>query len=356
MRILQVEKQRWSAGQVQQDILLAKGLHERGHEVLMVCQPGSKIGDYAAEAGIEVLYLSMEKWRLFTSAVRLALYLWKNPYDIIHPHGARDHILSVIAHYLSPGGRVVRTKHNVTPVRNGYLLYNLLTHNLIGISRASCESMQKGGVPSEKIHLIYDGVDFSSFTPRAPNPAILKELGISPGDFVIGTLGRLSSRRKNISGLLHAGVDILKQVPHARFLLAGNTGQDIIDLADTLGVSDRVIFAHFRTDVPDILACMDLYVQPSLSEGLGSAMLQAMAMGKPIVGTRVGGIREAVIEGETGLLCEVDELAPTIIRAINDPQILQQMGIRGRERALKLFDLERMIDETEALYRITLQN
>jgi glycosyltransferase involved in cell wall biosynthesis len=355
MRILQVEKQRWSAGQMQQVLLLVKGLHKRGHEVVMVCQPESKIGEYATEAGIKVLYLSMEKWRLFVSAVRLAFYLWKNPYDIIHPHGARDHILSVIAHYLSPGGRVIRTKHNVTRVRNGYLLYNFLTHNLIGISKACCEELQKGGVPSEKIHLIYSGVDLSSFTPKPPEPAILQELGIVPGDFVIGTLGRLSSPRKNTSGLLHAAVDILKQVPHARFLLAGNTEQDVIDLADTLGLSDRVIFAHFRTDVPDILACMDLYVQPSLTEGLGSAMLQAMAMGKPIVGSRTGGIREAVIEGETGMLCEVDELAPTIIKLIKDPQMLKQMGLRGRERVLKLFDLERLIDETETLYRATLR-
>ena len=178
MRIIQVEKQRWNAGQMQQTLLLAKGLHKRGHEVLVVCQPASQIGSYATEAGIKVLYLSMEKWRLFVSAIRLARYLWKNPYDIIHPHGARDHILSVIAHYLSPGGKVIRTKHNVTPVRNGFLLYRLLTHNLIGISKASCEALQEGGVPSEKIHLIYSGVDLSNFTPKPPEPAILQELGI----------------------------------------------------------------------------------------------------------------------------------------------------------------------------------
>ena len=181
MRIIQVERQRWSAGQVQQGLLLAKGLHKRGHEVLMVCQPESKIGDYATEAGIKVLYLSMEKWRLFVTPVQLALYLWQNHYDIIHPHGARDHILSAIANCLSPGGKVIRTKHNVTRVRNGYLLYNLLTHNLIGISKASCEALHKGSVPSEKIHLIYDGVDFSIFTPKDPNPAIIQELGIAPG-------------------------------------------------------------------------------------------------------------------------------------------------------------------------------
>ena len=100
---------------------------------------------------------------------------------------------------------------------------------------------------------------------------------------------------------------------------------------------------------------MDLYVQPSLTEGLGLAMIQAMAMGKPIVGTRTGGIREAVIEGETGMLCEVDELAPTIIKLVKEPKMLKQMGLRGRERVLKLFDLERLIDETEEVYRATLE-
>ena len=155
---------------------------------------------------------------------------------------------------------------------------------------------------------------------------------------------------------MYAAVDILKLVPNARFLLAGNTGQDIIELADTLGISDRVIFPHFRKDVPEILACMDLYVQPSLTEGLGSAMVQAMAMGKPVVGSRTGGIREAVIEGETGVLCEVDEFAPTIIKLTKEPQMLQQMGLRGRERVLKLFNVERLIDQAEELYRTTIQN
>jgi glycosyltransferase involved in cell wall biosynthesis len=356
MRILQLEKQRWGSGQVQQAFMTAKGLQERGHEVLMVCQPNSYIGYYATEAGIKVLYLPMIRWRLFVSAIRLALHLRKNPYDIIHPHGARDHIMSAIAHYLSPGARIIRTKHNVSRVKNGYLLYHLLTHNLIGISRAACKELEKGGVPSKKIHLIYSAVDLSRFTPKTPDPAIIKELGIAPDDFVIGTIGRLDSQTKNISGLLQAAPVILEQVPHARFLLVGGvTSQELINLPQTLGLNDRVIFTPFRTDVPDILACMDLYVQPSLKEGLCSAILQAMAMGKPVVGTRVGGIPEAVKEGETGLLCEVDELAPTIIRIINDPQMLQQMGLRGRERVLKLFDMERLIDQTEEVYRATLQ-
>ena len=213
MRIIMVEKQRWRAGQVQQVFLTARGLHERGHEVLILCQPGSQIGADATEAGIKVLYLPMDKWHLFVSTIRLALYLWKNPYDIIHPHGARDHILSVIAHNLSPGGRVIRTKHNITRVRNGYLLYYLLTHNLIGISRAACKALEKGRVPTEKILLIYDGVDLSGFTPKPPDPAIIKELGIAPDDFVIGTLGRLGSRSKGPANLLQAAPAILQQVP-----------------------------------------------------------------------------------------------------------------------------------------------
>lgn len=361
MRIIQIEKQRGWSGQAQQAFLTARSLHERGHKVLVVCRPISNIGKYAAEEGIEVLYLPMKRGGFYPSAVKLISFLWRNHYDIIHCHGGRDHLLAVIARLLSPGIKVVRTKHNVNPVRGGFgalLQYNWLTHGLIGVSHAACEYLQLAGVPSSKIQRVYSAYDATFVKKQEPDPEILKSLGIGRNDLVIGTMGRLYSKSKGTVDLLHAVPIILEKLPHARFLLVGKTVPSIIKLSESIGLRNKIIFTGFRTDVPQMLACMDIYVQPSIREALCSAIIQAMAMGKPVVATRVGGIPELVVDGQTGLLCEAgnpENLAQNIIKLANQPELRHQMGIRGQERAVKDFSLDHMIDDIENVYRNVIQ-
>jgi glycosyltransferase involved in cell wall biosynthesis len=327
-----------------------------------VCRPASKIGKYAAEEGIEVLYLPIHGGvGFFFSAVKLISFLWRNHYDIIHCHGGRDHLLAVMARLLSPGIKVVRTKHNLNPVKGGFgalLQYNWLTHRLTGVSQAACEYLQLAGVPSSKIQRVYSAYDATVVKKQEPDPETLKGLGIGRNDLVIGTMGRLSSKSKGTVDLLHAAPIILEKLPHARFLLVGKIVPRIIKLSESIGLRNKIIFAGFRTDVPQVLACMDIYVQPSVKEALCSAIVQAMAMGKPVVATRVGGIPELVVDGQTGLLCEAENpenLAQNIIKLANQPELRHQMGLRGRERAIKHFSLDHMIDKIENIYRNVIQ-
>ena len=362
MRIIQIDRQRGWSGQAQQVFLTARSLHERGHKVLVVCRPASKTGEYAAEEGIEVLYLPIKGGvGFFFSAVKLISFLWRNHYDIIHCHGGRDHLLAVMARLLSPGIKVVRTKHNLNPVKGGFgalLQYNWLTHRLTGVSQAACEYLQLAGVPSSKIQRVYSAYDATVVKKQEPDPETLKGLGIGRNDLVIGTMGRLSSKSKGTVDLLHAAPIILEKLPHARFLLVGKIVPRIIKLSESIGLQNKIIFAGFRTDVPQVLACMDIYVQPSVKEALCSAIVQAMAMGKPVVATRVGGIPELVVDGQTGLLCEAENpenLAQNIIKLANQPELRHQMGLRGRERAIKHFSLDHMIDKIENIYRNVIQ-
>ena len=358
MRIIQIDRQRGWSGQAQQVFLTARSLHERGHKVLVVCRPASKTGEYAVEEGIEVLYLPIKGGvGFFVSAVKLISFLWRNHYDIIHCHGGRDHLLAVMARLLSPGIKVVRTKHNVNPVKGGFgalLQYDWLTHRLTGVSKAACEYLKLAGVPSSKIQRVYSAYDETFVKKQEPDPEALQSLGIGRNDLVIGTMGRLDSKSKGIVDLLHAAPIILEKLPHARFLLVGYAVPSIINLAESLGLRKKIIFAGFRTDIPQILACMDIYVQPSVKEALCSAIIQAMAMGKPVVATRVGGIPELVVDGQTGLLCEAENpenLAQNILKLANQPELRHQMGLRGLERAIKHFSLDHMTDEIENVYR-----
>ena len=122
---------------------------------------------------------------------------------------------------------------------------------------------------------------------------------------------------------------------------------------------EKVVFAGWHEDVPDVLAASDLLVLPSLSEGLPFVVPEAMAAGLPVVATRVGGIPEAVIEGKTGLLVEpasAHGLQDAIVKMLQDPERMRSMGKAGQARAWAEFDVERMVDETCEVYRNLLRN
>jgi glycosyltransferase involved in cell wall biosynthesis len=352
MRIVHVEKQTKWAGQPKQAFFMARGLHERGHQVLVVCQPNSVIGDRSREAGIDILELPMKGGRIFTSAARLAAHLLRNRYDIIHPHGSRDHILASMATLWLPGIKLVRSKHSLTPVK-GALFYKRSVTRFAAISRATVDVLKAAGIPDKKIRVVPDGLDFTGFENLTPDPALLAEFGIEEDHFVLGTMARLGSKSKGIPDLLQAVAHIKDELPQMRLLLIGRSAPHIDKMVADLGLTDRAIFTGFRQDVARILACVDLYVQPSKREALCSSVIEAMAMAKAVVATRVGGIPEAVEEGKTGLLCEPenpDDLAAKILELVGDAGRRADMGRMGRERALQCYGLDRMLDALEELY------
>jgi len=353
MRIVHIEKQMKWAGQTRQGFQLAKGLHERGHRVLVVCQPGSAVAERAERAGIPVLLLRMAGAQLFPSAARLASRLRRGEYDLIHAHGARDHVLAALAAMACPGIVLVRTKHNLTRLRGGWL-HGLVTDRFVAVSRAAAEVLAASGIPARKVRIVYDGVDLDAFSPRRADPALRNALGIREDEFVVGVTGRLGSKSKGIPVLLRAMKAVVARAPETRLLLVGRFEPALREVAASLGLGDRVLFAGFRTDVADLLACMDLYVQPSLREALSSSVLEAMAMGKPVVASAVGGVPEAVVPGETGILCrpgDANDLAGAILTLAERRETLREMGLRARERAAAIFSLDRMVRETEDLYR-----
>ena len=358
MRIAIIERQCNWAGQTQQAFLAARGLHDRGHELLVVCQPGSAIEDRSSEAGLPVLPMTMNGWRFYPSAVQLAQRLRAWRCDILHPQGARDHVLAGIVHNLLPGAALVRTKHSLTPIRRP-LFYRSTTDHFVAVSRAARRMLLDVGIPERKTDLVHNGFDFREFVPGPADPDLMAELGLTPEHLVIGTSGRLGSKSKGIPVLIEAGARILDRLPEARLLLVGRTDQRLSEKAAQLGIADRVIFPGFRSDMPAMLSCMDIYVQPSLREALCSSLIEAMAMARPSVGSDVGGIPEVISDGETGLLCppaDPDALADAVLKLAADPAERERMGRRAREHLLQTFTLDRMVNELERVYRTVLRN
>lgn len=209
-----------------------------------------------------------------------------------------------------------------------------------------------GGAPRAKVQIIQNGIPLGPFNQanQAADPALKSMLRGNRDLPVVLCLARLHSQ-KGLSFLLEAAVS----VPDARFVIAGD-GPERNSLAaqsEALGLRDRVIFLGHRTDVPDLLAVCDLFVLPSLYEGLPVSILEAMAAGKPVIATAIGGTDEAVLDGETGLLVppgDSDALAKAIQRLLADTSLANDMARAGRERAYGKFSAEQMVRRTVQVY------
>lgn len=209
-------------------------------------------------------------------------------------------------------------------------------------------------LPPRKTLTIPYGIDLEHFTPRT-NPKWRKEMGFKPTDLLLGTIARLT-RQKGHAFLLDAVPAILKQFPQAHFLLVGDgpLNEKLQSHANRLGVGNAVHFLGFRRDVREILNALDVFVLPSLYEGLPNAVLEAMACGLPVVATHVDGTPEAVRHHQTGILVP-PENAGELARALTDllarPDLMKRMGRAGRERVESVFALKTQIDQFVQLYR-----
>jgi len=232
----------------------------------------------------------------------------------------------------------------------------LITDRIITLTNLEIEQQVQIGVAKpDKFTAIYNAVDLKRFiNVDVPILKKKKELGLSPECPVVGTVARLSSE-KGHRYLLEAAAMVCEAFPSVQFLLIGDgiLRKDLEKQAIELGISENVVFLGLRKDVPEILPVIDLFVLPSLYEGFGIVLVEAMAAGKPVVATRVGGIPEVVVDGKTGILAppkEPKRIAEAIITLLQDKAQAQKMGQAGHKRAIEHFGLEAMMNKIHHLY------
>jgi glycosyltransferase involved in cell wall biosynthesis len=221
--------------------------------------------------------------------------------------------------------------------------------------------IERARVAPEHVVTIYNGVDAEQFSATNEQAAvrIRRTLSIPLDAPLLGAVGRLHPQ-KDFTTLLAAVAQVKEHVPTAQLLLVGDgeLRDDLEAQAHLLDLSATVIFAGHRTDVPDILSTLDVFVLPSLWEGMPNVVLEAMATGLPVVATAVGGTTEVVVDGVTGLLVSPrnpDMLAQAIIRLLHDPDLRRKMGQAGQRRVEQYFSLKETIWQTELLYRTLLR-
>lgn len=286
--------------------------------------------------------------------------------DVVHTHlWCRSNVYGRAAAALARVPVIVATEQGRITVRPpkrllaDYIL-GPFTDGFIAVSRAVKEHMvQQQGVPAHKIRVIYNGIDPNQFQVCESQTVVRRSLGLPVGVPLIGCVARLEPV-KGHSYLIDAMAEIRAHLPQAILLIVG-TGTAQVTLREKVrkqGLSGAVLFLGERQDIPTLLRAMDLFVLPSLDEGLGIALLEAMAMGLPVVATNVGGIPEVVDNGRTGILVppqDSEALAQAVIALLRDEKRRQRMGMLGKERALSQFTAQRSAAQLETLYRSLLQ-
>jgi len=211
-----------------------------------------------------------------------------------------------------------------------------------------------GIAPEKKFKIIHSGVDIERYIrPVVDIKEIRKSLNLPDGSFVVGTLGRLTPIKGHIH-LLKAAENILPGRPDTFFVFVGEgeLHDDLHKFAAKAGIAENVRFPGWRADVESVLSVFDVFVFPSLNEGMGKAIVEAMAIGKPVIASDVGGIPALVVQGENGILvppADSKALAEAIMALYANPEKRAELGERGREKALA-YSSEAMLNKISRLY------
>jgi glycosyltransferase involved in cell wall biosynthesis len=209
------------------------------------------------------------------------------------------------------------------------------------------------GLPAKDSMVIHNGIDTDLFAHQADRESLKGEFGLE-GKLVVGTALRLNEQ-KGLQYLVAAAPAVKKRFPEARFLVIGEgpLRDDLIGRARELGVDDVFLFPGYRKDVSRILPAFDIYVLPSLWEGLPLGMIEAMLAKLPIVATTVGGVPEVLADGDTALLvppADSEALAGALCRLASSADLRRRLAERGRDHALAQYSLQKMVHTYETLY------
>ena len=373
LRIAGVDPERRFAGGEAQVLGLTLALAHAGHQAELLCAPPGELWRRASAAGIQCHPLPIRNSIDAAAGLRLRRLVRERRYDIVHFHTARAHALAPYLYGLAgndetrPEPRLIVTRR-MDYVPNRWFapwLYNRAVDGIAAISPSVADALVAAGVDRDHIALIPSGVDCDRFKPpsEAAHDEARAALGFTGNQFVIGTVGMLEPRKGHrtlVEAIARMEANSANSETLCCLIAGGGSLQaalaDQISALETSGqVAPGVIqILGVCEDPYPILAALDLFVMPSLAEGLGVAALEAMACGLPVVASAVGGLRDLVADGTTGLLVPSSDpvaLAEAISKLASEPNLRAAMGAAGRARVADHFSLEAMAQRTLTLYR-----
>lgn len=298
--------------------------------------PHLEIRDMLAPSGISCVAFPCASRFDLRLLLSLRKYIRRNRVDIVHAHGYKANFYAHLATRLSPAAAVA-TVHNW--IRNDAALrrYALLDKFLLRgfdavavVSRALEDEVRAAGIPGSRIWFIANGIGGGTRVTADQADAARRAFGIQPGVKVVGTVGRLSEE-KGYRSFMQAALAVARRAPAVHFLLVGDgpLRDELARRVAAEGYADRFIFAGVRQDVPLCLAAMDVFMLPSLVEGMPMALLEAMAAGVPVIATAVGAVPGIISDPVSGRLVppgNAAALAECLTTVLADPAGARRMA------------------------------
>lgn len=351
LRILHIDPEKnWGGGEAQVLGLLTH-LAARGHHNDLLAHPGGRLFARCQNLNVRAYPLVMRNDLDVRCVWALRQLIQQTRYDIVHFHTKRAHTLA----FWLPRGKqrpryVVTRRMDYPETRSWYTscLYNRRVDGVVAISQSISNLLVDAGVEKNKIRCIASGIEsgkFENIRARTKAAENLVEIGCLAG----------LEERKGLGYLLESVALLKADGMKVRCQIAGDGPQraHLEEEVQRLSLRGDVHFLGFITDTTEFFAGVDIFAMPSLFEGLGVAALEAMAAGKPVVATRVGGLTESVLDGVTGFLVpprDSASLASAIAKLVRAPALAEAMGQQGRDRARQHFSLQNMARQNESYY------
>jgi glycosyltransferase involved in cell wall biosynthesis len=350
MKVLLANSERGFRGGEYQTVALVKGLLDAGIDVRAAVMRGSRLEEELRGVA-RVCTVSFETIPVATP-YRLRRFILEFQPDILHAQTSRSHTHLWFTRMLlvSPPPLIVSRRVAFRP--RGGLKYRSGVAHYIPISKAAADGLSSVGVTSERMTIVPSGVEVDRFSTATGDERLLEEWGIESGITLIGTIAALE-REKGLLTLIEAAEEIVKKRSDCVFLVIGE-GSLRGELESGIrrrGIGGRIIILPQTAPLQEILPLFDVYVQPSLEEGLSTALIAAAAAGLPIVAADTGGMPE-IIGDDGGLLVkpgDSEALKAGIARLLDDEDLKGQISERARRRALA-FDIERTLLGTLSVY------
>jgi len=345
-------------------VSLINGLDRQRYDLSLCCFDGLGALTRLLPKEVKIFLVKRRQGLDYRYPFRLARLLRKEDIQILHLHNSTALFYGTIAAKIAGIPRIIYTEHarDTFPNIKVRIVERILSHFLdrviVVASYLKDNLIKYQGFSPSKILVIPNGIDERGFENLPPREEIKKGLGLLPGQRVVGIIARLDPIKNHLC-LLRAMQMIFKLFPDVMLIIAGDgpMKEELYSMMEDHGLKERVLFLGFRDDVAQLLEAMDIFVLCSKSEGLPITLIEAMASGKAIVASRVGGIPEVIKDGVNGILISPDnptELAEALVGLINDPTKRVRLGTKAKETFYDRFTLQSMLRSYEEVYTDTL--
>jgi len=343
----------WRGGE-QQASYLIRGFAQLGHSCLIAGRPGSAFieRDHGVPGLVRIAAPCRGEWDIPT-AITLSRAVRDHSVDILHAHSSHALTYAVLARKLAGRGKVVASRRvDFPPNANIFSQWKYRQPDrIVAISHCIARVLRDFGVAEDKLRTVHSGIDPMRFDV---DPLPRAELGIPEDAPLAGNVAALVGH-KDQATLLDAATHVLEAIPDFRLVIAGEgpLRPQLEAQIARLNIGHAVTLLGNRSDVPRILRALDVFVMSSKEEGLGTSVLDAMACRIPVVATNAGGIPEAVIDGETGLLAPVgnaEKLGHAIVRVVRDAKLGTALAANAYNRFIEKFTVDRMVAGNVAVY------